>query len=86
LKVKEVKAVIELKVPCPEVVFSSVNPEIREPPTDRYTGKLKKDKGKVTFEFKAKDLVALRAAINAYIRWVRSICEIYDIYLKEGLK
>jgi tRNA threonylcarbamoyladenosine modification (KEOPS) complex Pcc1 subunit len=55
-----------------ETVFDSLKPETRNPTTSRSRASLKKDDMSLALEIEAKDTVALRAALNAYLRWISS--------------
>lgn len=79
MNVKKIKAVIELETENSETIFRAILPETRKRISERYIGKLKKEDGKLTFEFEASDTVAFRAALNAYLRWVKAICDICEI-------
>lgn len=79
MNVKKIKAVVELETEHSETILRAILPETRETVSERYTGKLKKDDNKITFEFEAHDIVAFRAALNAYLRWVKAICDVCEL-------
>jgi len=79
LNVKKVRAIVELGIEHSETIFRAILPETKERTSERYTGKLKKENGKLTFEFEANDIVAFRAALNAYLRWVKTIYDICEL-------
>lgn len=69
---------IELETKYSEIIFKSIFPETMESISERYMGKLKKEENKVKVEIEAQDIVALRAACNAYLRWIKAVCEICE--------
>lgn len=79
MNVKRIKSLVELEIEYSDIIFGAILPEMRETISERYTGKLKRDNGKITFEIDAKDIIAIRAALNAYLRWVKAICEICEL-------
>jgi len=69
-------AVLRLKFPSQrhlEIIFKALLPEVRKPPTMRSRASLEKDDTFLVLKIEAKDTVALRAAVNAYLRWIDSI-------------
>jgi len=69
-------AVLRLKFPSQrqlEIVFKALEPEVRETPTMRSRAFLEKDDTFLVLKIEAKDTVALRASVNAYLRWIDSI-------------
>jgi len=61
-----------------EIFFKALEPEVRKPPTTRSRAILEKEDDVLILKIEAKDTVALRAAVNAYLRWVSCI---YDCLL-----
>ena len=73
-------ALVRLKFPSEkhlEIVFKALEPEARTPPTTRSQAFLEKENTVLILKIEAKDTVALRAAVNAYLRWISSI---YDVF------
>jgi len=69
-------AVLRLKFPSQrhlEIIFKALLPEVRKPPTMRSRAFLEKEDTFLILKIEAKDTVALRAAVNAYLRWIDSI-------------
>jgi len=69
-------AVLRLKFPSQrhlEIIFKALLPEVRKPPTMRSRASLEKDDTFLVLKIEAKDTVALRASVNAYLRWIDSI-------------
>lgn len=56
-----------------EVVWEALEPEIRKPLTMRSRAYLQKDNNMVVLRIEAKDTAALRASVNAYLRWISAI-------------
>jgi len=53
-----------------KAVLKALKPETRRLHSSRSRMKVVKEDGKLTVHFAAKDTTALRAAINAYLRWI----------------
>ncbi|MBU0762703.1 MAG: hypothetical protein KKD39_06725 [Candidatus Altiarchaeota archaeon] len=53
-----------------DAVLKSIKPEIEEDIHTRSSIDLKYESGKLILEINAKDLTAMRAAANTYIRWL----------------
>jgi len=73
-------ALMRLKFPSErhlKIVFEALHPEVRKPLTMRSQAKLEKENTFLILKIEAKDTVALRAAVNAYLRWISSI---YDCF------
>ncbi|MEM2987970.1 MAG: KEOPS complex subunit Pcc1 [Candidatus Bathyarchaeia archaeon] len=67
------KAVLRLKFPSKgslEIVYRALMPEVEKPATTRSKASLKVDGDFLVLSVEAKDTVALRAALNAYLRWI----------------
>ncbi len=56
-----------------EVIWEALEPEIRKPLTMRSRAYLQKDNNMVVLRIEAKDTAALRASVNAYLRWISAI-------------
>ncbi len=71
-------------------MLNALKPETRKSPGSRSRTKVEKEDGKLKISFKAKDTSALRAAINAYLRWIsltRNVLEsVEDFSTNEGDK
>jgi len=80
------KAVVCLKFPSEkqlEIVFKALEPEVKKPVTVRSRTTLKKDGGLLFLDVEAGDTVALRAALNAYLRWINSIISVLEVLEKQ---
>ena len=53
-----------------KTVLNALKPETGKSPSSRSRTKVEKEDGKLKISFEAKDTPALRAAINAYLRWI----------------
>jgi len=75
-------AAVRLKIPFEkllETVFSSLKPEVTNVATTRSRAVLEKKEEFLILKIEAKDTVALRAALNAYLRWINSIFNVLGI-------
>ncbi|MBX5328222.1 MAG: KEOPS complex subunit Pcc1 [Candidatus Bathyarchaeota archaeon] len=76
------KATIRLKFPSEkylEIVLKALEPEIRKSPTTRSQATFTRKKNLIILNVAAKDTVALRAAVNAYLRWINSTTNVLEI-------
>lgn len=75
------KGVIETIFPSTlsEVASKSILPEIVSGPSVNYRGKLKRDGDIIKLEVEAEDTVALRAALNSYLRWLKVVYDINEL-------
>jgi len=76
------KAVARLKFPSEkqlDIVFKALEPEVKKPTTMRSRTRLKKDGALLVLNVEARDTVALRAALNAYLRWINSILSVLEV-------
>lgn len=67
------KAVLRLKLPSKEsleIVYKALTPEVEKPATTRSRANLNVDGDFLVLNVEARDTVALRAALNAYLRWI----------------
>jgi KEOPS complex subunit Pcc1 len=60
-------------------LFDALTPEISRQITGRSKADLKKDFTSLVLSVEAEDTVALRAALNAYLRWINSTTNILKI-------
>jgi len=77
----KVNALVRLKFPSErhlEIVFKALEPEVRKPPTMRSRVFLEKEGLFLTLKIEARDTVALRAAANAYLRWINSMITVLE--------
>lgn len=72
-------AVIRIKIPskeCMAIVYQALAPEAAKPATIRSKAQLKIEDDLLILEVEARDTVALRAALNAYLRWIACLCNV----------
>jgi tRNA threonylcarbamoyladenosine modification (KEOPS) complex Pcc1 subunit len=62
-----------------ESLFNSLKPEVTNVASTRSRATLDKDGQFLTLRINAKDTVALRAALNAYLRWILSALSVLDV-------
>ncbi|MGC9345406.1 MAG: KEOPS complex subunit Pcc1 [Candidatus Bathyarchaeales archaeon] len=73
---------VRLKFPSErhlKIVFEALQPEARRHPTMRSRAKLEKENMFLTLNVEAKDTVALRATLNAYLRWINSMSKVLEV-------
>ena len=76
------KAVVRLKFPSEKhsgIIYRALMPEIEKPATVRSRAYLKKVHGLLILKIEAGDTVALRAALNAYLRWIKSMLGVLEV-------
>lgn len=65
-----------------DTLFAALMPEAEAPPTHRSKVKLQKDDCILTLAVTAEDTVALRATLNAYLRWINSTLNVIGVVEK----
>ncbi len=78
---KRATATIRMNFPTEKqltTLLAALSPEAKSPATQRATVQLKKDGSDLTLTVDAKDTVALRATLNAYLRWINSTLCVID--------
>ena len=76
------KATVRLKFSSKEklqTVLNSLKPEAKNPATTRARTLLKEKDGSLVLSVEADDTVALRASLNAYLRWINSILNVLEV-------
>jgi len=79
-------AIVRLKFPSEkglEIVFKALKPEVDKPATMRSRAKLVKEDNFLVLKVEAEDTVALRAALNAYLRWINSALNVLEVLEKQ---
>lgn len=79
------KALIRLDFPSEkqsQVIFKTLLPEIKKPLTSRSTAKIEKRGKLLILKVKARDTVAMRTALNSYLRWANSTMSVLEILEK----
>ena len=61
-----------------KTVLNALRPETRKSPSGRSRTKVEEEDGELVVSFEARDTSALRAAINAYLRWITLTQSILD--------
>lgn len=62
-----------------EIIFRALKPEVEKPTTMRSKASLEKKSSLLILRVEAKDTVALRAALNAYLRWINSTANVLEM-------
>jgi tRNA threonylcarbamoyladenosine modification (KEOPS) complex Pcc1 subunit len=65
------------------IVLKALEPEVKKSITMRSKTTLKKDNALLILNVEARDTVALRAALNAYLRWINSIVNVLEVLEKQ---
>jgi KEOPS complex subunit Pcc1 len=83
--IEKAKAKIIFNIPEKEasIILKSLLPEIKNPATNRSKIDLLIRDGKLLMNVEAKDMNALRATLNSYIRWINMIMETLGV-IKEN--
>lgn len=61
-----------------QTIFKALKPEMQKPPTSRSRAILKVENDYLILKIEARDTVALRAALNAYLRWINSMSNVLE--------
>ena len=74
----ELKHEAVLRLPLPdakiaEAVLRALRPEAERPPTDRFSVSLELQGRVLVLKVIARDTASLRAAVNAYMSWVKAL-------------
>ncbi len=65
-----------------EVAWRALKPEVKRPATSRSRERLEKDGLFLVLKVETVDTVALRAALNAYLRWINLAKEVLNVLEK----
>ena len=73
-------ASIQLSVPegLSELIQESLSPEVEQSISERSNVVITRKNGDLAIIIEALDIVALRAAINSYLRWIKTILDIVE--------
>ena len=63
---------------CLKVLINALKPEANRPATKRTKVMLTNDSHSLILTVEASDTVALRAALNAYLRWINSTISVIE--------
>ena len=58
------------------IILASIGPEAETGISERSKAKLVEDEGGVAILIEADDVTALRAAVNSYLYWIKSVVDI----------
>jgi KEOPS complex subunit Pcc1 len=58
-----------------KIVYDALKPETAKPPTTRSQVTIEKRDTSLFLKIEAKDTVALRATVNAYLRWISAVSD-----------
>ena len=61
-----------------QMVLDALRPEVRNPATRRAGTALDTKDDALVLKVTADDTVALRASLNAYMRWINSILDVFE--------
>jgi|YelNatPaOPRAMG01_1025707.scaffolds.fasta_scaffold11478_5 tRNA threonylcarbamoyladenosine modification (KEOPS) complex Pcc1 subunit len=61
-----------------QTILKALQPEMQKPPTFRSRATLEVEGNHLILNVEAMDTVALRAALNAYLRWINSMLNILE--------
>ena len=64
--------IIHLDANRAEILYHAILPEVRDIPSRRVSADLRMEGGKLILSISAADLVALRAAVNSFLRFISS--------------
>ncbi|RAP45674.1 MAG: hypothetical protein BZ135_05230 [Methanosphaera sp. rholeuAM6] len=62
-----------------EIVYNSISPEVSYAHNERSTTEIELDENNIVIRIFSRDVVALRASINSYVRWIKLSTEILKI-------
>ena len=65
-----------------DTLLCALLPEAKAPPTHRATVKMEKAGCNLSLVVEAEDTVALRATLNAYLRWINSTLNVIEVVKK----
>lgn len=76
-------ALVRLRFPSErhlEIIFKALEPEVKKPPTMRSRSILERENNALILKIEAKDTTALRAAVNAYLRWINAMIKVLEVF------
>jgi len=76
------KAVIRLRFTSEkhlDIISGALEPEVKKAATMRSRASLERDGTFLVLKVQARDTVALRAALNAYLRWINSMTNVLEV-------
>jgi len=82
------KATIRLRIPSKkklQTILKSLEPETHTPISARSRAQLSGKGDFLILKIEAKDTVALRAALNAYLRWINAILNVFQTLVAQDI-
>ncbi|MEM3696804.1 MAG: KEOPS complex subunit Pcc1 [Candidatus Bathyarchaeia archaeon] len=79
------KAVVRLKFPSKkhlDIFLKALEPEVKKPATARSKANVERIEDSLILRVEAKDTVALRATLNAFLRWINSLASVIEVLEK----
>jgi tRNA threonylcarbamoyladenosine modification (KEOPS) complex Pcc1 subunit len=76
------KATVRLRLSLEKqltTIFAALTPETQKPVGTRAVASLVREGNFLVLKVEAKDTVALRAALNAYLRWIGSTLNVLEV-------
>jgi tRNA threonylcarbamoyladenosine modification (KEOPS) complex Pcc1 subunit len=78
------KATAVLRLKCPSekhsgIICGALMPEVKKSATVRSRADLEKNGKLLILKIEAMDTVALRAALNSYLRWIKSMLGVLEV-------
>jgi tRNA threonylcarbamoyladenosine modification (KEOPS) complex Pcc1 subunit len=76
------KATVRLRLSLEKqltTIFAALTPEAQKPVGTRAVASLVREGSFLVLKVEAKDTVALRAALNAYLRWIGSTLNVLEV-------
>ena len=64
-----------------EAVYQSLKPETKPLHANRSEAKIEPRNKTLLINLEAKDTIALRAALNSYLRWIMQLAEIHSVII-----
>jgi len=79
------KAVVRLRFPSKrhlDIFLKALEPEVKKPATTRSKASIIEKENFLILKVEAKDTVALRATLNAFLRWINSVANVLEVLEK----
>ncbi|MEM3699364.1 MAG: KEOPS complex subunit Pcc1 [Candidatus Bathyarchaeia archaeon] len=76
------KAVVRLKFPSKrhlDIFLKALEPEVKKPATARSKANIESKENFLVLRVEARDTVALRATLNAFLRWINSVANVLEV-------
>jgi tRNA threonylcarbamoyladenosine modification (KEOPS) complex Pcc1 subunit len=79
------KAVVRLRFPSKrqlDIFIKALEPEVKKPATARSKTNIESEENFLILRVEARDTVALRATLNAFLRWINSVVNVLEVLEK----